>query len=94
MSYETSNTDAYRLVADPGRLAMHQVKKVELLLNLKTAKALGLIIPASLLARADKVIEYNNYCEGLRMPAVGDRSHTQRRPASANLQCTKSREGE
>ena len=28
------------------------------------------------------------------MPAVGDRSHTQRRPASANLQCTKSREAE
>jgi hypothetical protein len=35
-----------------------------------------------------------SYCEGLRMPAVGDRSHTQRRPASANLQCTKSRKAE
>jgi hypothetical protein len=33
-------------------------------------------------------------CEGLRMPAVGDRSHTQGRPASANLQCTKSRNAE
>jgi hypothetical protein len=32
--------------------------------------------------------------QGLRMPAVGTRSHTQRRPASANLQCTKSRKGE
>jgi hypothetical protein len=30
-------------------------------------------------------------CKGLRMPAEGNRSHTQRRPASANLQCTKSR---
>src|SRR5262245_2571711 len=33
-------------------------------------------------------------CKGLRMPAVGDRSHTRRRPASANLQCTKSRKAE
>jgi putative tryptophan/tyrosine transport system substrate-binding protein len=66
-SYGGDATETYRLVgiytgkilkgANPGDLPVQRANKVELIINLKTAKVLGIAVPLALSGRADEVIE-------------------------------------
>jgi putative ABC transport system substrate-binding protein len=67
MSYSADHLDLYRATAGyvarilagekVGELPVQQPTKFEFVINVKTAKALGLTVPPSLLARADEIIE-------------------------------------
>ncbi len=67
MSYGANVTDQHRILGvyagrilkgeKPAELPVQQSSKVELVINMKVAKTLGLTVPISLLGRADEVIE-------------------------------------
>ena len=65
MSYGDSSTEPFRQIyvgrilkgEKPGELAIQQSTKVELIINLTTAKTLGIRLPTALIARADEIVD-------------------------------------
>jgi putative ABC transport system substrate-binding protein len=67
MSYGDSSTEPFRQAGTyvgrilkgekPGELAIQQSTKVELIINLTTAKTLGIRLPTALIARADEIVD-------------------------------------